>query len=194
MKAIVGPKARRACSIPRFERISGCSSPAQRAAEGALISYEMPVQSDHRVGGICGSFLLPSTGSPGARSSGGCGLARPVVPGRVSLLAVLVSTPSSVVTNAARIVTITAIAKSTTEVRWLFHSLLMRGLHSYRNVIRLRLFPARQRGDGAGRRWNLTFRRLLRVVERDQLRTLQHDEMGLNAAGAAEDYSITSSP
>ena len=109
----------------------------QPAADGALISYELPVQSDHRVGGTGGSFRLPSTGSPGARSSGGCGLARPVVPGRVSLLAVPVSTPSSVVTSAARIATIIAIAKSTTEVRWLFHALLRRGLHSFRDVIRL---------------------------------------------------------
>ena len=54
---------------------------------------------------------LPNTGWPGERSSGGCGLARPVVPGGVSLLAVLVSAHSSVV-NAATIAIITATAKS----------------------------------------------------------------------------------
>lgn len=84
-------------------------------------------QSAHRPGGICGSLLVPSTGWPGARSSGGCGLARPVVPGGVSLLALLVSTPSSVVTTAASTAMIAATAKSRTDVRWLFHSLLMRG-------------------------------------------------------------------
>jgi hypothetical protein len=49
------------------------------------------------------AIQLPNTGWPGARSSGGCGLARPVAPGGVSLLAVLVSIRSSVVTNAASI-------------------------------------------------------------------------------------------
>src|SRR5215468_7315321 len=72
---------------------------------------------------------FPNTGWPGARSSGACGLARPVVPGGVLLLAVLVSTRSSVVADAARTATITAIAKSTIAVRWLFRSLLMRDLH-----------------------------------------------------------------
>jgi len=62
---------------------------------------------------------LPNTGWPGERSSGGCGLARPVVPGGVSLLAVLVSAHSSVV-NAATIAIITATAKSMMAVRWLF--------------------------------------------------------------------------
>jgi hypothetical protein len=70
---------------------------------------------------------LPNTGWPGARSSGGRGLARPVVPGGVSLLAVLVSTRPSVMTDAASIAIITATAKSTMAVRWLFRSLLMRG-------------------------------------------------------------------
>jgi hypothetical protein len=59
---------------------------------------------------------LPITAWPGARSSGGRGLARPVVPGGVSLLTVLVSTRSSVVTNAASIAIITATAKSRMEV------------------------------------------------------------------------------
>ena len=69
---------------------------------------------------------LPNTGWPGARSSGGRGLARPVVPGGVSLLAVLLSTRSSVVTDAASIAIITATAKSTTAVRCLFRWLFMR--------------------------------------------------------------------
>ena len=73
---------------------------------------------------------LPNTGWPGARSSGGCGLARPVVPDGASLLAIYVSTRSSVVTNAATIAIATAMAKSKTAVRWLFRSLLMRDLHS----------------------------------------------------------------
>jgi len=67
---------------------------------------------------------LPNTGWPGARSRGGCGLARPVVPGGASLLAV--SIRSSVVAKAAAIAIITATAKSTTAVRWLFRSLFMR--------------------------------------------------------------------
>src|SRR5260221_9429920 len=81
-------------------------------------------------GGYAAAQLLPGTGRPGARSRGGCGLARPVVPGGVSLLAVLVSTRSSVVTNAASIAIITATAKSPMAVRWLSRSLLMRDLHS----------------------------------------------------------------
>src|SRR6266481_7309569 len=40
------------------------------------------------------------TGSPGALSSGGCGLARPIVPGCAPLLTCLVSTPSIVVMKA----------------------------------------------------------------------------------------------
>src|SRR6476620_2183249 len=44
---------------------------------------------------------LPIAGWPGARSSGGRGLASPVVPGGVSFLAVFVSTRSSVFTVAA---------------------------------------------------------------------------------------------
>src|SRR4029077_15728872 len=79
----------------------------------------------HRPAGYVAA-QLPNTGGPGARSSGGRGLARPVVPGAVSLLAVLVSIRSSVVTNAASIATIIATAKSMTAVRWLFRSLLMR--------------------------------------------------------------------
>lgn len=66
---------------------------------------------------------LPITGWPGARSSGGRGLASPIVPGGVSLLAVFVSTRSSVVTVAASIAIITATAKSTTAIRWLFRLL-----------------------------------------------------------------------
>jgi hypothetical protein len=78
----------------------------------------------HRPAGYVAA-QLPNTGWPGARSSGGRGFARPVVPGGVSLLAVLVST-SSVVTNAMSIAIIIARAKSMTVVRWLFRSLLMR--------------------------------------------------------------------
>lgn len=74
------------------------------------------------------------TGWPGARSSGGRGLARPVAPGGVSVLAVLVSTCASVVTHAATIAIMT-IAKSTKAVPWLFRSLLMRVLHSNRETL-----------------------------------------------------------
>jgi hypothetical protein len=56
---------------------------------------------------------LPNTGWLGARSSGGCALARPVEPGAVPLSAVLLSTRSSVVTNATSIAIVTATAKST---------------------------------------------------------------------------------
>jgi hypothetical protein len=45
---------------------------------------------------------------PGSRSSGGCGLARPVVPGGVSLLTVLLSTRSNVEMNSANGAIITA--------------------------------------------------------------------------------------
>src|SRR5690242_10349481 len=56
-------------------------------------------------------------GRLGARSRGGRALARPVSPGAVSLLAVLMSTCLSVVTDATAIATITATAKSTRAVR-----------------------------------------------------------------------------
>ena len=56
---------------------------------------------------------MPNTGWPGARSNG-----------------VLVSIRSNVATNAASIAIVTAIAKGTMGVRWLFRSLLMRDLHS----------------------------------------------------------------
>jgi Na+-transporting NADH:ubiquinone oxidoreductase subunit NqrB len=86
---------------------------------------------------------LPNTGRPGARSSGGRGLARPVVPGGVSLLALLLSTRSIVVTNAASIAIITATAKSMVAVRWLFRSLFMREHPQLRkNAMRLGWFPA----------------------------------------------------
>lgn len=73
---------------------------------------------------------LPITGSPGARPNGGRGLARPVVPGGASLLAVRVSTRSNVVTVATSIAMIAATAKSTTAVRWLFRSSSIAKLHS----------------------------------------------------------------
>ncbi len=78
----------------------------------------LPIQETcgHRPAGYVAT-QLPITAWPGARSSGGRGLARPVVPGGVSLLAVLVSTRSSVVTNAASIAIITATAKSPMAVR-----------------------------------------------------------------------------
>ena len=63
---------------------------------------------------------FPNTGWPGERSSGGCGLARAIVPGGVSLLAVLVSAHSIVVTNSATIAIITATAKSMMVMRSLF--------------------------------------------------------------------------
>ena len=92
---------------------------------------------------------LPNSGWPGARSSGARGLARPVVPGGVSLLAVLVST-SSVVTNAASIAIIAAIAKSSMAVRWLFRSLFMRDSTLTRNVMRLGWFPRNRLGEEDG--------------------------------------------
>src|SRR5215212_5546025 len=83
---------------------------------------------DHRPRGyVAAQFVGLFTGWPGARSSGGRGLARPVVPGAVSLLAVLVPTRSRVVTDAASIASITATAKSARAVRWPFRSLAMRG-------------------------------------------------------------------
>ena len=75
----------------------------------------------HRPAGYVAA-QLPNTGWPGARSNGRRGLARPVVPGGVSLLAVLVLTRSSVVTNPS-IAIIIATAKSMTAVRWLFPAL-----------------------------------------------------------------------
>ena len=69
---------------------------------------------------------LPNTGCPDARSSGGRAVARPVVPGAVSLVAVLFSTRSKVVKNAMSIATITATAKSKRAVWWPFRSFLMR--------------------------------------------------------------------
>ena len=84
---------------------------------------------------------LPITAWPGARSSGGRGLARPVVPGGVPLLAVLLSTCSSVVTDAASAAIITATAKSTTAVRCLFRSLFMREPPLKANIVRLGWFP-----------------------------------------------------
>ena len=80
---------------------------------------------------------------PGSRSSGRCGLARPVVPGGVSLLAVLLSTCSIVVTDAASAAIITATAKSTTAVRWLFRLSLMREPPLKANIERLGWFPPR---------------------------------------------------
>src|SRR5438067_9090445 len=78
---------------------------------------------DHRPRGYVAAQLVGLfTGWPGARSSGGCGFGRPVVPGGVSVLAVLVPTRSSVVTGAASIASITATAESTRGVRWAFRS------------------------------------------------------------------------
>jgi hypothetical protein len=59
------------------------------------------------------------TGSPGARSSGGCGRARPVVPGGTSLATCRVLTRSSVVTDAANIAMANATANRINAVRWL---------------------------------------------------------------------------
>jgi len=59
---------------------------------------------------------LPNTGRPVARSSGGRGLASPVVPGWTSLLAVLVSPRSKVITVTASSAIITAAPKSTTGI------------------------------------------------------------------------------
>ena len=72
---------------------------------------------------------------PGARSSGGRGLARPVVPGGDSLLAVLVSIRSNVVTAATSIAIVTATAKSMTAVRWLFRWLGMRKPPQHRKTL-----------------------------------------------------------
>ena len=53
-------------------------------------------------------------------------MARPIVPGAASLLAVLLLTRANVVANAKSIAIITAIPKSTRAVRWSVRSLLMR--------------------------------------------------------------------
>jgi hypothetical protein len=57
------------------------------------------------------------TGSPGARSNGGCGLANPVVPGRASTLALRVSTVLSVRNIAAMIAIVAARAMAARAVR-----------------------------------------------------------------------------
>lgn len=58
------------------------------------------------------------SGSPAARSSGGCGLASPVVPGGVSVLAVRVLTCSIVTVDATTMATARAIALKTKVVRF----------------------------------------------------------------------------
>jgi hypothetical protein len=65
------------------------------------------------------------TASPGALSSGGCGLAKPIVPGCASLLVYLVSTLRSVVIKAASTATVSATAKIATALRRLFQWLLI---------------------------------------------------------------------
>src|SRR5260370_35452156 len=66
--------------------------------------------------GGCGNQFR--TSSPGALSSGGCGLARPIVPGCATLLVCLVSILSIVVISAASIATLNTMAKMTkTAVR-----------------------------------------------------------------------------
>ena len=107
----------RCSSSGRASRLDelGFSQPlAQRNQDAILHTGRSPACSEYAI-------QLPNTGWPDARSSGGRGVARSVVPGGVSLRAVLVSIRSNVVTAAASIAIITATAKSTTAVRWLFH-------------------------------------------------------------------------
>src|SRR6266403_1227226 len=64
---------------------------------------------DGHTAGICAYQFR--TGSPGALSSGGCGLANPIVPGCALLLTCF--SPSIVVMKAASIATLSTIAKMT---------------------------------------------------------------------------------
>ena len=143
----IQPKAKRRCIRNRSIYRAPPEGSPDRARDRTASGLVSPVRT-----GLCRGILtlpfqnvaaqLPNTGRPGARSSGGRGLARPVVPGGVSLLAVLLSTCSSVVTDAASTAIITATAKSTTAVRCLFRSLLMRESSTQRkNIMRLGWFP-----------------------------------------------------
>jgi len=147
-----------ASNMPRLIRMLGATatkvgpmSLARNSQRCASTTRGLPTaqeNADSRAGKICGHSVAQHR-LPGARSSGGRGLARPVVPGGVSLLAVLVSIRSSVVTSAASIAMTTATAKSTTAVRWLFGSLLMREPPLQgKNVMRLEWFPARNWSAG----------------------------------------------
>src|SRR5258705_12327560 len=56
----------------------------------------------------------------GARGNGGWGRAKPIAPGGASMLALRVSTLSSVVRNAAITAITKAVAKTTNTLRWVF--------------------------------------------------------------------------